>query len=191
MSETGGRPFAVPTSIDGLVGIELHGADDERGNFTEAWQTEKMQAIGLPALAPVQMSVSRSRRGVIRGIHAEPWAKYIHVVAGSAFAAIVDLREGSPTFGRHETFDLEATRAIYVPAGMGNSFQSLADDLVYVYLVTGLYDAARAASGGYPAVAYDDPDVGIEWPIGPGGQIISAKDRTNPSLRQAFPAAFR
>jgi dTDP-4-dehydrorhamnose 3,5-epimerase len=185
-----GRPFIVPTSIDGLVGVELHAAEDERGSFTEAWQTEKMEAIGLPAIAPVQMSVSRSRRGVIRGIHAEPWDKYIHVVTGTAFAAIVDLRVGSPTFGHHECFDLDATRAVYVPAGLGNSFQSLDDELVYTYLVTGLYDAARAASGGYPAVAFDDPDIAIDWPIGPGQQILSAKDRANPSLREAFPGSF-
>ncbi|HUQ39616.1 MAG TPA: dTDP-4-dehydrorhamnose 3,5-epimerase [Acidimicrobiales bacterium] len=190
MSTAPDRPFIVSTSIDGLVSIELHRADDERGSFTEAWQTEKMQALGLPAIAPVQMSVSRSRRGVIRGVHAEPWDKYIHVVAGSAFAAIVDLRTESPTFGRHECFDLDGTRAIYVPAGLGNSFQSLDDDLVYTYLVTGLYDAGLAASGGYPAVAFDDPDLAIAWPIGPEGQILSAKDRANPSLREAFPSSF-
>lgn len=181
------------TSISGLLLVDLADVDalgrpmaDERGSFSEAWQIEKMSALGLPRFVPVQLSVSRNRRGAIRGIHGEPWAKYIQVVSGSVYAAIVDLRRDSSTFGKWEGFTLGATNALYLPEGMGNSFQAL-DEVIYTYLVTGLYDAARAANGEYPAVNFADPELAISWPIGPAEQIVSEKDRHNPTLAEAFP----
>src|SRR5688572_7915325 len=119
-----GKLAVNTTSISGLLLVDLQTVDDigrpmadERGSFTEGWQTEKMQALGLPALVPKQLSVSRNRKGAIRGIHAEPWDKYIHVVVGRVYAPITDLRPDSPTFGQHEGFELDGTNALYVPKG--------------------------------------------------------------------------
>ena len=127
---------ATETGIPGLVVLDLPVHGDVRGWFKENWQRAKMVAAGLPAeFRPVQNNVSfNAERGVTRGIHAEPWNKFISVAAGSVFGAWVDLRPGE-TFGRVFTCTLDPSRAIYVPRGVGNSFQALEDGTVYTYLV--------------------------------------------------------
>lgn len=134
---------------------------------------------------PVQQNVSFNRHGVLRGIHAEPWDKLIHVAYGEAFAAIIDLRPDQPTFGKHETFLLDGTKSLFVSRGLGNSFQVLSESAAYGYLVNAHWDPTAF----YPAVAYDDPDLGIEWPIRDGHEVVSEKDAANPSFR-AFREQF-
>lgn len=171
------------TKIDGLTLVHLDIFADERGSFREAWQAEKAEEAGLPKLEPVQFNVSVSNYGTIRGIHAEPWDKYIHVAHGKVFAAIVDLRKESSTFGQYETIELDETKAIFVPKGMGNSFQALSEKVVYAYLVTDIW---RGMTNPYPAVAFDDPELAIPWPLPEETWIVSDKDRNNPTLKEAY-----
>ncbi len=173
----------TPTRIDGLLAIELPLFDDSRGSFREAFQQEKLAALGVPRLDPVQWNVAENaRRGILRGIHAEPWDKYIHVLAGEIFSAIVDLRRDSPTFAAVETFRLDRTRALYVAKGLGNAYQVLSDGAVYGYLVNAHWKAGEP----YLAVAWNDPELAIPWPLPVTDAELSAKDRALPTLREVF-----
>ncbi|MFA5889532.1 MAG: dTDP-4-dehydrorhamnose 3,5-epimerase [Actinomycetota bacterium] len=168
------------TVLDEVLLFELTLHPDERGHFREVYHAERMGPMGLDGFVPVQQNVSANVRGALRGIHAEPWNKFIHVQHGEAFSVIVDLRPESTTFGAHQAFTLTPEVALYVPKGFGNSFQAVSDTAVYSYLV----DAHWQAGLVYPAVAFDDPDLAIEWPITDGEMIVSDKDRKNPSLRE-------
>lgn len=171
------------TTIDGLFFVELKVNGDERGSFTEVYQAEKIEALGLPPLGPVQWNRSVSQFGTLRGIHAEPWEKFVSVMYGEAFAAWVDLRPESPTAGQTETWTLNQHRAVFITRGIGNSFQALADPTVYCYLVNDHW----SADAKYSAVAWDDPDLGIDWPITDERLILSDKDRNdNPTLKEVL-----
>lgn len=170
------------SQIPGVALLTLDIFADERGCFKEAWKTGVLKEHGLPDIVPVQYNVSESRRGVIRGIHAEPWDKYIHVPYGEVFAAIVDLREDQPSFGRVDTFTLDRTKALFLPKGVGNSFQALSELAVYTYLVTGLWQKDNP----YPALACDDPDLAIPWPIQGDAVIVSEKDRHNRRFKEVY-----
>ena len=107
------------TGIEGLKVVDLAVHGDSRGWFKENWQRAKMTALGIPDLRVVQNNISyNDSRGVTRGIHAEPWDKFISVARGSVFGAWVDLREGSATYGKVFTCTLDPSRAIYVPRGV-------------------------------------------------------------------------
>ncbi len=175
-----------PTPLLGVFEITLDVLEDERGSFREAWQAEKMAEQGLPIIQPVQQNIAESKYGVLRGIHAEPWDKYIHIVQGMVFAAIVDLRQDSPTFGTHKTFSLHSGNALFVPKGMGNSYLVTSESAHYSYLVTAHWQPGQS----YPAVAYNDPDLAIAWPMSPEEMIISEKDKANQTMRQLFPDKF-
>lgn len=175
------------TDLKGLYLIDLVINTDSRGSFREAYQAEKMEALGLPKLGPVQWNISENlRKGIVRGIHGEPWDKYIHIIHGRAFVAFVDLRPDSVTFGQHRTFELDNTKAMFVSQGFGNSYQALEDNTIYGYLV----NAHWAPGMTYPSVHYADPDLKIQWllPIGPDD--VSDKDKKNPTMREAFPGKF-
>jgi dTDP-4-dehydrorhamnose 3,5-epimerase len=177
-------PTVTEQPISGFFKVDLVSnvlGDDARGTFQEAWQAEKMQAAGLPDFQPVQYNVARSGRGVLRGIHAEPWDKFIHLADGTAFAAWVDLRPDSPSFKQVLTLELSPEVAVYVPRGVGNSYLVTSDQVIYTYLVNAHWQPDLT----YTAVAYDDPEVGIEWPLPAEELIISDKDRANPSLAEA------
>ena len=119
------------TNIPGLLVLELPVHGDNRGWFKENWQRAKMVQLGLPDFHPVQNNISfNAKRGVTRGIHAEPWDKFISVANGEIFGAWVDLRPGD-SFGQVFTTRLGPSEAIYVPRGVGNSFQALEDNTVY------------------------------------------------------------
>lgn len=119
---------ARPTTIDGLLLFDLPVHGDNRGWFKENWQRKKMLALGLPDFSPVQNNISfNDKAGTTRGIHAEPWDKFISVATGRIFGAWVDLREG-PGFGTVFTAKLDPSTAIFVPRGVGNAFQTLADE---------------------------------------------------------------
>lgn len=168
------------TPIPGLLEIELAVHGDDRGWFTEAYQHEKLADQGFPEFEIVQQNVSFNREaGVTRGIHAEPWDKYVSVLHGRVFTAIVDLRDG-PGYGTVATFTLEPGGALYIPRGCGNSYQTLTPDVVYSYLVNEHW----SPDAQYTLVQAFDPALGIEWPIGPDAAIRSAKDIAHPRLAE-------
>lgn len=104
------------TTIEGLVVYDLPVFGDNRGWFKENWQQEKMTTIGLPDFGPVQNNFSyNDKRGVARGIHAEPWDKYVSLGAGRIFGFWVDIREGSDTYGKTFTIEMDPSKAIFVP----------------------------------------------------------------------------
>ncbi|WP_107705257.1 sugar nucleotide-binding protein [Nocardioides allogilvus] len=171
-------PSLETTPIPGLVVVRLDRRDDSRGFFKENWQREKMVAIGLPDFGPVQNNVSfNSDRGVTRGIHTEPWDKFVSLATGRIFGAWVDMREGE-SFGATFTLEMDTAVAVFVPRGVGNSYQVLEDATAYTYLVNEHWRPGVA----YPALALDDPTVAIAWPIPLAEAIISDKDQNNPAL---------
>jgi dTDP-4-dehydrorhamnose 3,5-epimerase len=176
----------LATPLPGLLEIELDIFEDDRGSFREAWQNEKMTSAGLPALNPVQYNAAESKFGVLRGIHAEPWDKYIHIASGIVFAVIVDIQPNSPTFGQHASFSLHTGNALFVPKGMGNSYLVTSEQAVYTYLVTDHWRPGIT----YPALAYNDTDLAITWPMPESSIILSDKDRANPTIRSLFPEKF-
>ncbi|MGO1167432.1 MAG: sugar nucleotide-binding protein [Janibacter sp.] len=171
------------TPIPGLLVVRRPVHRDARGWFTESWQREAMTALGLPDFGPIQHNVSHNAtRGATRGIHGEPWDKLVTVVHGSVFGAWVDLRAGEG-FGATFTLELDETVAVFVPRGVGNSYQALADETVYSYLVNEHWRPDLT----YPALALDDPSAAIEWPIPLSQAQISDKDHRNPRLEEVTP----
>jgi dTDP-4-dehydrorhamnose 3,5-epimerase/reductase len=169
------------TEIDGLWVIELVvNRDPERvgATFREAFQAEKMTALGLPEFHPVQFNVSESPLGTLRGFHAEPWEKFIHVVGGRAFAAIADIRSESPTFKKVWCGELGSHNAIFLTRGLANSFQAISETVTYTYLTSAHWEPGLS----YPAVRWDDPELAVAWPITDDRLKLSAKDTQNPSL---------
>ena len=181
---------AAETGIEGLVVLDLAVHGDSRGWFKENWQRAKMTGLGIPDLHVVQNNISyNAERGVTRGIHAEPWDKFVSVATGSVFGAWVDLREGSATYGRVYTTTLDPSKAIYVPRGVGNSFQALEDGTAYTYLVDAHWSLELKKT--YTFVNLADPQLGIEWPIPLSEATISEADRHHPMLADVVPMAPR
>ncbi|MDH2413359.1 bifunctional dTDP-4-dehydrorhamnose 3,5-epimerase family protein/NAD(P)-dependent oxidoreductase [Nocardioides sp. CER19] len=173
------------TAIPGLLVVRLPVHGDARGWFKENWQRAKMTALGLPDFGPVQNNMSfNAARGATRGIHTEPWDKFVSVATGRVFAAWVDMREG-PSFGTAFWTEIGPDTAVYVPRGVGNSYQALEDGTVYSYLVNDHWQPGPA----YPALHLGDPDAAIPWPIPLSSDEaeISDKDRKNPVLADVTP----
>ena len=176
------------TGIGGLKVVDLAVHGDSRGWFKENWQRAKMTALGIPDLRVVQNNISyNDSRGVTRGIHAEPWDKFISVARGSVFGAWVDLREGSETFGKVYTTVLDPSKAIYVPRGVGNSFQALEDGTAYTYLVDAHWSLELKKT--YTFVNLADPELAIEWPIPLDEATVSEADLNHPYLKDVVPMA--
>lgn len=177
------RHTAVPGLL--IVDLVLHG--DERGWFKENFQRAKLIELGFPQeFEVVQNNVSSNREvGVTRGVHAEPWNKYISLTRGLVHVAIVDLRAGA-SFGVVEQLRLSPGEAIYVPAGCGNSYQTLTPDTEYSYLV----DAHWSPEASYTFVNLADEKLAIDWPIPLEQAIVSAKDRNHPALADVVPVAL-
>ena len=156
------------TTIDGLEVHRLTVHEDNRGWFKENWSGQK--------LTPKQHNVSfNARRGATRGMHAEPWDKWVSVATGRVFGAWVDMREGSATFGEKFTCEIGPDTAVYVPRGVANGFQALEDNTTYIYLVNQRY------SPGGAFCSYKE----IDWPLEP--TELSAKDLEHLLLRDATP----
>ncbi|QWT24890.1 bifunctional dTDP-4-dehydrorhamnose 3,5-epimerase family protein/NAD(P)-dependent oxidoreductase [Subtercola sp. PAMC28395] len=178
---------ATQTPIPGLVLFDLPVHGDNRGWFKENWQREKMVAAGLPDFGPVQNNISfNGAAGTTRGIHAEPWDKFVSVAAGRIFGAWVDLREG-PTFGAVFTAELGPSRAIFVPYGVGNSYQTLEDETAYSYLVNDHW----SANASYTFLNLADETVAIDWPIPLAEAELSDKDRAHPRMADVTPMSGR
>ncbi|HWT40719.1 MAG TPA: bifunctional dTDP-4-dehydrorhamnose 3,5-epimerase family protein/NAD(P)-dependent oxidoreductase [Dongiaceae bacterium] len=174
---------AHTTDIPGLVWWDLPVHGDNRGWFKENWQREKMIALGLPDFHPVQNNISfNDEVGTTRGIHAEPWDKYVSIASGKVFGAWVDLREGD-TFGKTFTVELDPTKAIFVPRGVANSFQVLEPDTAYTYLVNDHW----SPNAEYAFLNLGDPTIAIKWPISLSDAILSDKDKAHPQLQDVTP----
>ncbi|PZU46381.1 MAG: dTDP-4-dehydrorhamnose reductase [Microbacterium sp.] len=183
MTEYGKPLGATETSIPGLVVFDLPVHGDARGWFKENWQREKMTALGLPDFGPVQNNISfNDAVGTTRGIHAEPWDKWVSVATGRIFGAWVDLRQG-PTFGAVFTTELDPSKAIFVPRGVGNSYQTLEPDTAYAYLVNDHWSPDAA----YSFVNLADETAAIDWPIPLSDVEISPKDLSHPRLADVTP----
>lgn len=176
---------AHETSIPGVVVYDLPVHGDNRGWFKENWQREKMVALGLPDFRPVQNNISfNEKAGTTRGIHAEPWDKFISVATGRIFGAWVDLREGS-TFGTVFTTELDPSQAIFIPRGVGNAFQTLEDNTAYTYLVNDHWSAG--AQGQYTFLNLADESAAVQWPIPLERAELSDKDKAHPRLADVVP----
>lgn len=177
--------LSTQTPIPGVILLDLPVHGDNRGWFKENWQREKMVAIGLPNFGPVQNNISfNETAGTTRGIHAEPWDKYVSVATGRVFGAWVDLREG-PTFGTVFTAILDPSTAIFIPRGVGNAFQTLDDNTAYTYLVNDHWSAE--AQEKYTFLNLADETVAIEWPINLESAELSDKDRNHPRIGDVVP----
>ncbi|MFH1022564.1 MAG: dTDP-4-dehydrorhamnose 3,5-epimerase [Planctomycetota bacterium] len=175
-------PFRFqPLSLAGAVRIEPRLFSDERGYFLETYQRAAFRAAGIQDEF-VQDNRSRSAKHVLRGLHFqhEPFAqgKLVHVVHGEAWDVIVDIRRGSPSFGKWEAVVLseENRRMVYVPPGFAHGFIAMADGTELLYKVTADYAPSRDAG-----VVWNDPDLGIAWPV--ENPILSSKDRALPRFR--------
>jgi dTDP-4-dehydrorhamnose 3,5-epimerase len=178
--------FVKETSIPGLLVIERPTMRDERGFFREVYRASGLEPFGVD-FHPIQENHSKSLPGVIRAIHAENWNKLVYPLTGKLFAAVVDLRPESSAFSKVETFefDSENPKALFIPKGLGNSICVLGDETVhYVYLVDAYWTGEDTS-----AVAWDDPDLNIDWPV--KNPIISERDKGNPRLRDLFPEKFK
>jgi dTDP-4-dehydrorhamnose 3,5-epimerase len=167
------------SNIKGLfvVDLVLHG--DKRGWFKENYQKAKMEALGLPSFDIVQNNFSYNEEvGVTRGLHAEPWEKFISVANGRVFGAWVDLREG-PGFGTVFTHEIAPDVAIFVPRGVANGYQTLEPKVTYTYLVNEHW----SADAEYTFVNLFDPELKIQWPMSKDAAIISEKDSAHPLLK--------
>jgi dTDP-4-dehydrorhamnose 3,5-epimerase len=171
------------TIIPGFFEIDLPLHGDNRGWFKENYQKEKMEALGLPSFTVVQNNFSYNEEvGVTRGLHAEPWEKYISVANGKVFGAWVDLRKGD-SFGTVYTTEITPDKAVFVPRGVANAYQTLTPNVTYTYLV----NAHWSPDAKYTFVSLFDPALNIAWPIGKDQAIISEKDTKHPMLADVIP----
>ncbi|UJP08895.1 bifunctional dTDP-4-dehydrorhamnose 3,5-epimerase family protein/NAD(P)-dependent oxidoreductase [Microbacterium sp. KUDC0406] len=185
-STTGGV-VVTPTRIPGLLVVDLPVHGDNRGWFKENWQREKMLAAGLPDFGPVQNSIAyNAAAGTTRGFHAEPWDKFVSVASGRIFGAWVDLRDG-PSFGEVFTIELGPDRAVFVPRGVGNSYQTLEPDTVYAYLVNDHW----SPDAEYSFLNLADETAAVDWPIPLSHAVLSDKDRAHPRLADVMPVPPR
>jgi len=168
------------TAIDGLVVITMKQVTDERGTVRELFRRSAFEQAGVAGLGPFQqINVTETRRGGLRGMHAESMTKLVAVVAGEGFGAYVDLRADSPTYGKVETVALVPGTQVLVPAGVGNGFQSLVDGMQYAYCFDHEWQPGMAGMACNPL----DPALGIDWPIAvdhDNRAQVSAKDLDAP-----------
>ena len=177
----------IPCDIKGPLILEPKVFGDARGFFLESWNAASFAEIGLNVTF-VQDNHSRSQKGVLRGMHFQnpaPQGKLVRVVRGAVFDAIVDLRRSSPTFGQWTgvTLSAENKRMFWVPEGFAHGFLTLEDDTDFLYKCTSAYLPQNEHS-----LAWDDPEVGIEWPLEGIEPKLSAKDAAGVPLSrvQAF-----
>lgn len=178
-----------PSTIEGLTCITPFYAPDDRGYFTKVFEKSIYAAHGIPISAHEQI-YSYSRKGVLRGLHfqaAHSQDKLVHVVHGAVFDVAVDLRAGSPTFGKWEGFYLSAEnrQVLYIPQGFAHGFLSLEEGTVFCYLCGHAFDPET--NGG---IRWDDPEIAVKWPVDQVEELIlSEKDRKLPTLREFLDAA--
>lgn len=174
----------IKTEIEGLVVIEPSVFSDARGYFVEVYNREVFEKNGL-AMNFVQDNESKSKKGVLRGLHFQtkfPQGKLVRVLSGEVYDIGVDLRKGSKTYGQYAGVILsgENKKMFYVPEGFAHGFLVLSDDAVFTYKCTNLYHPEF--DGG---IIYNDSDINIDWPTkGISEILLSEKDRVLPTLRE-------
>lgn len=175
----------IKTDIEGVVVIEPQVFGDERGYFFESFNAERFFAETGIDVAFVQDNESRSKRGVLRGLHfqREPYAqaKLVRVVQGRVIDVAVDIRPVSPTFGKYVATELsgENHRQMFIPKGFAHGYVVLEDDTVFQYKCDEYYHPESEAG-----IAWNDPQIGIEWPLLEDEIIFSDKDRKHPTLKE-------
>jgi dTDP-4-dehydrorhamnose 3,5-epimerase len=175
----------IPTRIPDVVLIKPKVFGDPRGYFLESWQEARFAAAGLP-LHFVQDNHSRSSQWILRGLHYQiqhTQGKLLRVTRGAIFDVAVDMRRSSPTFGRWVGVELNDTNhhMLWVPPGFAHGFLTLSDDVDFLYKCTDVYSPQHDR-----AVRWDDPQIGIEWPLPAGvAPLLSAKDSVAPSFADA------
>ena len=169
----------IETDLPGCVVIEPRVFGDARGYFYEGWNAQRFADAGLD-LRFVQNNVSMSTRGVLRGLHYQwpnPQGKFVSVLEGEVYDVAVDIRRGSPTFGRWTAVMLTAEnkRHFWIPEGFAHGFAVVSERAVFSYLCTAPYDALADAG-----IRWNDAAIGIDWPL--GDPQLSAKDAAAPFL---------
>jgi len=179
--------FAAP----GLVAVTPRRLGDARGFFSETWSRRRYAALGIDVDFVQDNHSYSATPGTIRGLHfqipPDAQGKLVRVLRGAVLDVVVDIRHGSPAYGRPVAVELSAQnwRQLYVPPGFAHAFCTLVPDTEIIYRVTDYY-APQSDRG----LAFDDPDLGIAWPVEPGAAVLSDKDRTHPRLRD-LDAFFR
>ncbi len=179
-----GKIKVIHVGIEGLCVIEPTVFGDERGYFVETYNQKDFQEAGLDMVF-VQDNQSMSVRGVVRGVHFQkefPQGKLVRVVRGEVFDVAVDLREESETYGKWfgVTLSAENKKQFYVPEGFAHGFMVLSDEAEFAYKCTDFYHP-----GDEGGLLWNDPDIGIEWPMREGQKLIlSEKDKKWPGLRE-------
>jgi dTDP-4-dehydrorhamnose 3,5-epimerase len=173
----------IETAIPDLLILEPKVFGDDRGFFMESWNAATFRAAGLD-LNFVQDNHSRSARGVLRGLHFQnpnPQGKLVRVVSGRAWDVAVDLRKSSPTFGKWAGIELSGQnkRMFWVPPGFAHGFVSLEDGTDFLYKCTAPYEPANEHS-----LMWNDPTVGIEWPLEGIEPQLSGKDQAGKALAE-------
>ena len=189
MIESGNFTF-TQTSIEGVVIVDVKSYGDERGYFMETYKRPDFVAGGIDAEF-VQDNQSSSAKGVLRGLHFQiqhPQSKLVRVIRGEVFDVAVDLREGSPTYGRWEGVVLSAQnrRQLFIPRGFAHGFLVLSDVAEFCYKCDDVYHP-----GDEGGLMWDDPALGIEWPaldddaqLDPSKLVLSEKDKSHPAFEQ-------
>lgn len=175
----------IKTELEGVVIIEPKVFGDERGYFFESWSQKDFDEQVRP-IKFVQDNESKSCYGVLRGLHFQKGkysqSKLVRVVKGRVLDVAVDIRKGSPTFGKHVAVELTAEnhRQFFIPRGFAHGFVVLSDEAVFQYKCDNLY--APQEEG---ALAWDDPEIGIDWGVPKDKVILSAKDKVHPRLKDS------
>ncbi len=175
----------IPTRIQGPKLIAPDVRSDERGFFAETYRREWHAAAGIAEHEEfIQDNHSRSARGVVRGMHFQVGAgvaKLVRCGRGAILDVVVDLRRGSPTYGEWEGFELEdrSMRVLYVPVGFAHGFCVLSEVADVIYKQSAYYDPAVERG-----IAWNDPDVGVRWPLPRDELMVSERDRTAPALSE-------
>lgn len=175
----------IKTEIDGVVIIEPRLFKDDRGYFFESYSEKDFNAQ-VREIRFVQDNESKSSYGVLRGLHFQkpPYAqsKLVRVIKGAVLDVAVDIRKGSPTFGKHVAVELteDNHRQFFIPRGFAHGFSVLTPEVIFQYKCDNFY-----APQGEGALAWDDPDLGIDWRIPSDKIILSEKDKHHPRLKDA------
>lgn len=169
------------TALPGVLLIRPRVFRDDRGSFLETWRQERYSEAGIDA-AFVQDNVATSRRGVVRGLHyqePDPQGKLVMVLQGRVMDVAVDIRRGSPTFGRWVGVRLSAEdgHQLWIPEGFAHGYATLSEQAIFAYKCTRAYNPKGDA-----AIRFDDPAIGVEW--GVEDPILSEKDRSAPTLAE-------
>ncbi|MBQ2554536.1 MAG: dTDP-4-dehydrorhamnose 3,5-epimerase [Prevotella sp.] len=172
----------IKTDIEGVVIIEPRVFSDNRGYFFEAYSQRDFDREVRP-IRFIQDNESRSQKGVLRGLHYQKWpfaqSKLVRVISGAVLDVAVDIRKGSPTYGKHVSCLLtgENKRQFFIPRGFAHGFSVLSDEAVFQYKCDNFYHPESEG-----AIAWDDPELGIDWMLKPGEVILSEKDKDHPLL---------